>query len=311
MAESNSSTTVPGTKDAVRAKSDRALMSLPLNLIDANPAQPRKTFSSRQLEELAESIRAAGLIQPIVVRPVDGGRYQIVAGERRYRAFELLAASDDAYQTIPAVVSSRDDKQTQVAALIENVVRENLNPIERAQALRELRDHLGIRSYEDVATKVGLSRRAVYYYVGLLKLKKEYQQAITEGKPTEKHGRALAKLGKRESSVDLFEYLLQHPDVNGDKAIEIATVLTKTPGFTAEEAHKYLDDPECSAKLPKPRTGPPARPEMQVVRGLKTFLKSMDDIEPGEVDERERGQILELLELAETAVQNLRNAWDA
>jgi len=298
---------MPATAEHAGEQQSGALMQLPLKLIHANPDQPRKTFSTRQLEELVDSIRVAGLIQPIVVRPVNGGRYQIVAGERRYRAFEALAAADETYKTIPAVVSGRTDDEMQVAAVVENVVRENLNPIERAQALRELRDRLGIRSYEDVAAKVGLSRRAVYYYVGLLKLKKEYQVAIKEGKLTEKHGRALAKLSKSDSAVDLFEYLLAHPEINGDQAIEIATVLTKMRGFSAEEAHKYLGDTDV--KLPKPRIGPPARAEMQAVRGLKTFLKSMDELERSNVDGADRAQILELFEQSEKAMANLRDAW--
>ncbi|MCA9629501.1 MAG: ParB/RepB/Spo0J family partition protein, partial [Myxococcales bacterium] len=282
-----------------------------LKRIEPNPDQPRKSFSKRQLDELTESIRTAGLVQPIVVRPLDGtDQYQIVAGERRFRAFQQLAEDDPHFKAIPAIVRARGDSEAQVAALVENLMREGLNPIERATALKELRTQLGVRSYEDLAERVGMSRRSVFHYLGMLKLRREYRDAIASGKLTEKHGRALKRLSTDDDATfDFFEYLLANPDVTGDEALAIAAVLKKRPGFTAEEARIYLQDDEVKDRLPRHREGPRALPQMQAVRGLKTFLKSMDSLQPTEISDAERAALLTLIAEVERHLENLRRAW--
>lgn len=293
------------------AADGETLRRVDLELIVANPDQPRKSFSSRQMDELTESIRTAGLVQPIVLRPLDGtDQYQIVAGERRFRAYRQLAEADPHFKSIPAIVRVRGDSEVQVAALVENLVREGLNPIERAMALKELRSQLGLRSYEDLAERVGMSRRSVYHYMGLLKLRREYRDAIANGQLTEKHGRALKRLSTDDdASLDFFEFLLAHEEVTGDDALAIAAVLKKRPGFTAEDARNYLNDEELKDQMPRHRTGPPALPHMQAVRGLKTFLKSMEGFDAVKATADERAALLALFARVEAHAAQLRGTW--
>lgn len=284
------------------------LRRLRLTSVHPNPHQPRKSFPKRQLDQLVSSIRAVGLIQPIVVRQVGDDHYQIVAGERRYRAFQELASEDEAYGAIPAVVYAYDDNEVQVAALVENVMRDDLNPIERAEALRALKKQLGTH-WKGVAERVGLSVRAVHFLNGMLKLRREFKDAIARGELTEKHGRALRQLSKnRDAAFDLFEFLMAHTDVTGDRALAIAAVMKKHVGCTAEEASHYLDDARMKGKLPKPRTGPQATPAMQVARGLKTFSTSLEDLEPSALSDEERASLLELIEQTRGELTRLKRA---
>lgn len=298
-----------GAASSARSKEPQAGRSvfLKLDVIEPNPDQPRKTLDRRQLDELISSIQAVGLLHPIVVREVDGEQYQIIAGERRYRAFLELAEDDPRFSTIPATIIEADDEMVCKAALVENLARHDLNPIERAQAFQELRRVLKARSYEDVAAEVGLSKRSVQHYVGLLKLKKEYQEAIESKQLTEKHGRALRKLAKHDGqAVDLFEYLLRKEEVTGDAALSIASAMSKR-GLTAEEAHTYLQDDTVS--LPAMRTGPTATPTLQALRGLKTFLRAVDDLKTDRMTAEQRQELLEVVAAAEEALSAVRTEW--
>lgn len=233
-----------------------ALESLPLHLIRPNPNQPRKYFPSRELAELIDSIRTVGLVQPIVVRPAVAGSYTIVAGERRYRAFQVLAAENPRFGTIPAVVAPRGDAEMQVAALVENIVRDDLNPIERAEALHSLKTELQT-NWEGVAKRVGMSVRHVHFLTGMLKLRKDFKDAVATGQMTEKHTRALRKLGPEQpAAYDLFEYLTRHPHVTGDQAMDLATVMAKHAGVSAEEAAALLQEPAAKVKGAKPKAKP-------------------------------------------------------
>ncbi|MEO1272771.1 MAG: ParB/RepB/Spo0J family partition protein [Myxococcota bacterium] len=276
---------------------ERSLMQLPLDRIEPNPEQPRKMFTQRQLDELVASIRAVGLIQPIVVRPTaDGDRYQIVAGERRYRSFQILAQESEVYAAIPAVVQAYSDDDVQVAALVENVMRADLNPIERAEALRALKKQLRTH-WKGVAERVGLSVRAVHFLTGMLKLRKEFRDAIAQNRLTEKHGRALRQLKNKEAQYDLFEYLINNPDLSGSRAIAIAAVMKKYASYTAEEAHRYLEDEQHKDELPSPRTGPPITPAVRLMRGLKMFNASAAaDVELQGLSDLERQELMALVE---------------
>ena len=164
------------------------VQELPLDQVAPNPRQPRNRFDDAELAELADSIRAHGVLQPIVVRArVDGG-YELVAGERRLRASRLAERT-----TIPAIVRDTSDGDQLELALIENVQRADLNAVEEALAYRELIDRFGL-SHEAVARRVGKSRVAISNALRLLELAPETRDAIIDGRISEGHGRALAAL---------------------------------------------------------------------------------------------------------------------
>ncbi len=171
-----------------QAAGDRGATELPVDRISPNPHQPRGRFDDAQLSELAESIRTHGVLQPIVVRETVDGNHELIAGERRLRAARLAGLA-----TIPAVVRDSSGGDQLQLALVENLQRSDLNPIEEAQAFQELTGRFGL-SHEAVARQVGKSRVAVSNALRLLDLAPETQQAIAEGRITEGHGRALAAL---------------------------------------------------------------------------------------------------------------------
>jgi ParB family chromosome partitioning protein len=161
------------------------LRELPLELVAANPRQPRSTFDEAGLLSLAESIKLRGVLQPVLVRALAGGRYELVAGERRWRAARLAELD-----TIPAIVRHHDDAASLEVALVENMAREDLNPVEEARACAALVEELGL-TREDVGLRVGRSRVAVSNLIRLLDLSDDVLETIERGELTEGHGRAL------------------------------------------------------------------------------------------------------------------------
>ncbi len=164
--------------------SDAASSEIDIDLIEPNPEQPRTRFAETSLEELAQSIRVNGVVQPIVLRAV-GSRYQIVAGERRWRAAQRAGL-----RKIPAVVRKVSDEKLLELALVENIQRQELNPIEEAKAYRKLIDTIGL-TQEEVAERVGKERTVVTTSMRLLRLPGEIQRVIEEGGLSAGHGRAL------------------------------------------------------------------------------------------------------------------------
>ena len=161
------------------------LRQIPLELISANPHQPRRQFDDESLIALADSIRARGVIQPVLVRPLAGGRYELVAGERRWRAAQIAEL-----ETIPAVVRQRDDAASLELAVIENMAREDLNPVEEARACAGLVEELGL-TREEVGLRVSRSRVAVSNLIRLLDLPDEALELLERRELSEGHGRAL------------------------------------------------------------------------------------------------------------------------
>jgi ParB family chromosome partitioning protein len=161
------------------------LRQLPTELIEPNPHQPRTRFDEDTLVALAESIKVRGVLQPVLVRPLPGGTYELVAGERRWRAAKLAER-----ETIPAIVRHHDDPASLELALIENMAREDLNPVEEARACAALTEELGL-SREDVGRRVGRSRVAVSNLLRLLDLPDEALDLLEQGALSEGHGRAL------------------------------------------------------------------------------------------------------------------------
>lgn len=171
---------------------------LPLSSIHANPMQPRTVFQADRLEELAASIRANGIIQPIVVRQHNDG-YQIVAGERRWRAAKLAGVAD-----VPVVVQDVADPMMLELALIENIQREDLNPIETAHAYDRLSRELGL-SHEEIGRRTGKDRTSITNIVRLLKLPKEVQLLVAEHRITMGHARAILGLPDATTQIQIAE----------------------------------------------------------------------------------------------------------
>ncbi len=167
------------------ATDEVGLREVPVGLIEPNPRQPRREFDEEALVALSESIRSRGVLQPVVVRPLPGGKYELIAGERRLRASRL--AELDA---IPAVVRQTEDWERLDLALAENMARVDLNPIEEARACSMLVDDLGL-SKAEVGRRVGKSRVAVSNLVRLLELPDDVLEAIEAGELSEAHGRAI------------------------------------------------------------------------------------------------------------------------
>jgi ParB family transcriptional regulator, chromosome partitioning protein len=165
-----------------------SLRQLPLEAISANPYQPRTEWDQQQLAELAESIKANGVIQPIIVRPVVGGQYQIIAGERRFRASQLVGI-----KTVPAVVREATDAQMLEIALVENIHRTNLNAIERAKAYQNYLRTFNLNQVE-AAARLGEDRSVVSNYLRLLDLPEEVKKMLVSGELSMGHARAILSL---------------------------------------------------------------------------------------------------------------------
>ena len=170
---------------------------LKTSLIDPKSGQPRKHFDEGSLSELADSIATHGVLQPILVRASGNGRYQIIAGERRWRAAKLANLSE-----IPAVILDRDDLASAEIALVENLQREDLNPIEEAAAFRALSEEFGL-TQEDLSRRVGKSRSAVANATRLLELPDEAKAMVSSGALSAGHARTLLGLRDREQIVPL------------------------------------------------------------------------------------------------------------
>ena len=180
---------VAGAVEANEAASgDGDLRQLPLEFLQRGKYQPRIDFDELALQELADSIRAQGVMQPIVVRSVGADRYEIVAGERRWRASQLAALD-----TIPAIIRDISDETAIAMALIENIQRENLNPLEEARALKRLQTEFDL-SQQEVATAVGKSRPVIANLLRLLSLEREVSEMLEQGQIDAGHGKVLLAL---------------------------------------------------------------------------------------------------------------------
>jgi ParB family chromosome partitioning protein len=219
------------------------LRHVPLELITANPDQPRRHFDEQTLIELADSIRSRGVIQPVLVRPVAGGRYELVAGERRWRAAQLAEL-----ETIPAVVRERDDAQSLELAVIENMAREDLNPVEEARALAGLVEELGL-TREEVGLRVGRSRVAVSNLIRLLDLPDEALERLERRELSEGHGRALLLA----SDNTIRRNLARLAAAGGWSVRELeararaAESGSGVEGFASERRARIADDPESGS----------------------------------------------------------------
>ncbi len=178
------------------------LVHVPTERVRPNRFQPRKHFPEAELEELAESIRQQGLLQPVLLRPVDGG-YELVAGERRFRAAQRAGLTE-----IPAVVRQVDDRTALELALIENLQRRDLDPIEEAHAYERLSRQFGL-TQEEIAARVGKHRSTIANTMRLLRLPEDIQREIAAGRLTAGHARALLAIASTEEQRQLAREFLQ------------------------------------------------------------------------------------------------------
>ncbi|HYG71516.1 MAG TPA: ParB/RepB/Spo0J family partition protein, partial [Actinomycetota bacterium] len=185
---------IPSTAEDAPAIS--GMLEVPVDAVSPNPRQPRTTFEDEALETLASSILEVGVLQPIVVRRVASG-YELIAGERRLRAAKKAGLA-----TIPVVVRESDDAESLREALIENIHREDLNPVELAEAFRELLEELGLKQ-ETLAERLGMSRSHIANTIRLLQLPADVQRLVAEGKIQAGHGRALLSLADAEAQSTL------------------------------------------------------------------------------------------------------------
>jgi ParB family transcriptional regulator, chromosome partitioning protein len=256
---------IPGAPEAGEAST--GLLEVPANAIAPNPKQPRSRFDDETLNELAASIREVGILQPIVVRRTDRG-YEVVTGERRLRAAKLAGLA-----MVPVVLRDSDDSDLLREALIENIHREDLNPIELGEAFRQLLDELGLKQ-EELADRVGVSRSHIANTIRLLALPLEVQQLLADEKLSAGHARALLALGDQEAIASLSLRVVAE-DLSVRETEEIVRRFIETP---AEPA-------------PKKKAGPsePSDPNLaEVEEILSEQLATRVVIRMG----RRRGQVL-------------------
>ena len=185
--------------EAVRTSGSSSIGEIEIDKIFANPNQPRRDFNEDALKELADSINELGVIQPITLRNMEDGTYQIIAGERRFRASQLAGKS-----TIPAYVLKADDEETMEMALIENIQREDLNPLEIALAYQQLIEQHNL-SQEQLSKRVGKGRATIANFLRILKLPAAIQVALQEKKIDMGHAKALLSLESHADQLNLFQ----------------------------------------------------------------------------------------------------------
>jgi ParB family chromosome partitioning protein len=213
-----------------------SIAEIPINKIEANPYQPRSTFDQDALTELAESIKTLGLIQPITVRQVDGNRFQIISGERRFRAASLAGLTN-----IPAYIRKADDQGMLEMAIVENIQRENLDSIEIALSFQRLIEECDL-TQEAMAERVGKKRATITNYLRLLKLPAEIQLALRAKMISMGHARALLAIESQSKQLKLCNQIIEQ-DLSVRQVEEKAKKLSEgSVQKKAPEAHQDLDD---------------------------------------------------------------------
>ena len=221
-----------------------AYQSLPIYKVEPNPDQPRKEFDPEELENLAESIRVHGLIQPLTVREMPTGYYQIIAGERRWRAARLAKLSE-----VPVVVIDADDRKAMELALIENLQRQDLNPVEEALGYKTLMQDYGL-TQEEAAARVGKSRPAVANALRLLGLNQEVLELVRTGSLTAGHARAIAGLKSEKKQLEAAKKVIAL-SLSVRQTETLCKNMEKEPAPKKEEVFAVDYVAECEKSLSK------------------------------------------------------------
>jgi len=218
--------------------SEPTLATLAVSEIHANPKQPRRQFESEGVSGLAESIKAQGLIQPVVVRPRLAGGYELIAGERRWRA-----AREAGLETVPAVVREADDRDTLLLGLVENVAREDLSPVEEARAYAMLLDEFAL-SLGEVAERVGKSKPTVSNRVRLLELPEDVLALVDHAQLSEGHARAVLAVPDHDGRRRLAKRIVRE-----GLSVRAAERAARTAGARTKERRATAVDPALAARV--------------------------------------------------------------
>ena len=213
------------------------VVTLRLSQIEPNRDQPRKIFSEEALNELADSIREHGVLQPLLVRPLPGGSYQLVAGERRWRASRMAGL-----QEVPVVIREMDEEQSMEIALIENLQREDLNAIEEATGYKQLMERYGM-TQEQVAKRVGKSRPAIANALRLLNLPQKVMDMVGEGEVSPGHARALLAFDDQDRIVEIAQKVK-----TGKYSVRDIERMAKNQDEKKEKAAKAPEEPAWGGK---------------------------------------------------------------
>lgn len=243
----------------------KGLINISIDKILANPNQPRKTFNEETIEELAESIKEHGVLSPIIVRPL-GEKYEIIAGERRFRAAVMNELKE-----IPAIIKKVTDNDAKIISLIENIQREDLNDIDRATALKELKVNLGL-PWNEIGKKLGLTKTRILDLVGLLSLPDEIQDDIRHKKLTEKHGRALRQIADQEEKLPEVAAFIKENKLTGEQSIELVRAIKGQPGLTIEENFNTIKTEPIKPKTVK------KEPLEEAIIEAEKLIKTLNEI---------------------------------
>jgi ParB family transcriptional regulator, chromosome partitioning protein len=241
---------IPGAPEAGEAST--GLMEVPVNAVAPNPKQPRTRFDDDTIAALAASIREVGILQPLVVRRAGDGRYELIAGERRLRAAKAAGLA-----SVPIVLRDSEDADLLREALIENIHREDLNPIEQAEAFRALLEELGLKQ-EELADRVGVSRSHIANTIRLLALPLDVQQLLADDKITAGHARAVLSLGDKvamsslatriaaedlsvRQTEEVVRRFVEAPEQAADKK-RVAESITEQPDSNLAEVEEILSE---------------------------------------------------------------------
>ena len=221
--------------ESTRAEEEHdSIKQLPIVKVEPRENQPRTLFDEESLAELAESIREYGLIQPVTVRKLDSGYYQLIAGERRWRAARMAGLNE-----IPARIIEADDRLATELALVENLQREDLNPVEEAQGYRTLMEEYGL-TQDEAAQRVGKSRPAVANALRLLSLAPEVLQFVEQGLLSAGHARALVPVKPEELQIDAARQVMKN-GLSVRRTEELAKRLMKPPRLKQDEVGIRVD----------------------------------------------------------------------
>ncbi len=246
--EASAATPTPSAPAAaepeVISSTDDGVQQIAIDKIIANTYQPRSEFDQAALEELTASVQAHGVLQPVMVRPRGGGRFELIAGERRYRAARQAGLS-----RIPAVIRQMTDEESLTVALIENIQREDLNAMEAARGYRQLLDQFGLTQAE-LARQLGKSQSTVAYALSLLRLPSEMQDSISSGQLSMEHGKVLLSVPSSERRHALWSQMLSlnlSVAESRKRALEEPAVIAKTRQPPVVEDTEPVEDVHLAA----------------------------------------------------------------
>jgi ParB family transcriptional regulator, chromosome partitioning protein len=249
-----------GLSQLIAEQYDGSPLEASVDSISPNPRQPRTVFNDEGLQELASSIKEFGILQPLVVRPLAEGQYELIAGERRLRAAKLAGL-----RTVPVTVRAAGQQNSLELALIENIQREDINPMECARAYRRLIDEFGM-TQEQVAERVGKSRVAITNTVRLMKLPQRIQGGLEGGRISEGHARALLGFESEAHQLAVYDQILDR-------------------GLTVREVERAAKPRTGAASAPRSQKSEPAKdPNWQALEeALSIYLGSQVRLQKGEI----------------------------